>query len=68
MDKDCRCRQSSKGSKSLRYRVNVAVSVKNVHTWEATVEGTGYNQDEILVLSDALATELENRYGQREIF
>jgi len=65
VNEPCACQQSAK---ALRYRVNVSVSVKGIHTWEATVDGTNYKQAEILALSDTLAAELENRYGQREIF
>ncbi len=48
--------------KSLRYRVQVSISVKGQKTWECTTDGTGYNQDEILEASDALVKELEVRY------
>ena len=48
--------------KSLRYRVNVSTSVKGVKTWDCTVDGTGYSQDEILHASDKLVSQLEERY------
>ena len=48
--------------KSLRYRINVTTSVKGVLTWECTVDGTGFPQDEVLMLSDRLVAELQERY------
>ena len=48
--------------KSLRYRVNVSTSVKGVKTWDCTVDGTGFLMGEVLVESDALVRELEERY------
>ena len=48
--------------KSLRYRVNVTISTKGQKTWECTVDGEGFTQDEILVLSDCLVMDLEKRY------
>ncbi len=48
--------------KSLRYRVNVSTSVKGVKTWDCTVDGTGYTQDEMLAESDKLVRALESRY------
>jgi len=49
-------------NKSLRYRVNVSTSVKGVKTWDCTVDGTNYEQDEVLAKSDVLVAELEKRY------
>ena len=49
-------------STSLRYRVNVSTSVKGVKTWDCTVEGEGFAQEEILARSDALVASLERRY------
>lgn len=48
--------------KSLRYRVNVSISVKGVKTWDCTVDGTEYTMEEVLERSDALVKELEKRY------
>ena len=48
--------------KSLRFRVNVSTSVKGVKTWECTVDGEGYEMDEILTKSDELVKKLEQRY------
>lgn len=48
--------------KSLRFRVNVSTSVKGIKTWECTVDGTGYEMDELLAKSDELAAKLESRY------
>ena len=46
----------------LRQRVNVTTSVKGVLTWECTVDGDGFTQDEILALSDNLVAALRERY------
>jgi len=48
--------------KSLRYRVNVSTSVKGIKTWECTVDGEGYEMDEVLAKSDELVAKLEQRY------
>jgi len=48
--------------KSLRFRVNVAISTKGQKTWENTVDGVGYSMDEVLIMSDMLVKELEKRY------
>lgn len=48
--------------RTLRFRVNVSTSVKGVKTWECTVDGEGYEMDEILVKSDELVQKLEQRY------
>jgi hypothetical protein len=48
--------------KSIRYRVNVATSVKGVKTWDATVDGENYTMEEILKESDKLVAELSHRY------
>jgi hypothetical protein len=49
-------------NKSIRYRVNVSTSVKGIKTWDCTVDGEGYTQDDILKESDALVYKLEKRY------
>jgi hypothetical protein len=48
--------------KEMRHRVNISTSVKGVKTWDCTVEGTGYTQDEVLAESDKLVDQLEQRY------
>jgi hypothetical protein len=48
--------------KSLRYRINVSTSVKGVKTWDCTVDGENYTQEEILEKSDSIVKELEKRY------
>ena len=48
--------------KSLRRRVNISRGMKGAISWEATVDGTGFTQDEILEESDALVRKLEERY------
>ncbi len=48
--------------KSLRYRVNISISVKGVKTWDCTCDGTEYSEAEILEKSDSLVKELEKRY------
>ena len=52
----------SEAEKSLRHRINVSTSVKGVKTWDCTVEGVGYGQEEVLALSDQLVKQLEQRY------
>ena len=47
---------------SLRYRVNVSVSVKGVKTWDCTVDGLGYEMDEVLNKSAELVGKLELKY------
>jgi len=53
--------------KALRYRVNVTISTKGVRTWECTVDGTNYTQEEILEKSDNLVAQLEQRYPAPEV-
>jgi len=48
--------------KSLRQRVNVSISTKGQKTWECTVDGDNYTEDEILEKSDSLVVKLEQRY------
>ncbi len=48
--------------KSLRYRVNVSISTKNVTTWDCTVDGLGYTMAEVLTESDKSVALLEKRY------
>ena len=52
--------------KALRFRVNVSTSVKGIKTWDCTVDGTGYEMDEVLEKSDELAKKLEKRYPIEE--
>lgn len=52
--------------KSLRYRVNVSTSVKGVKTWDCTVDGLNYTEDEILEKSDSLVAKLDQRYPAPE--
>ena len=47
---------------SIRYRVNVSVSVKGVKTWDCTVDGLGYEMDEVLNKSAELVGKLELKY------
>jgi hypothetical protein len=61
VNEPCACQQSS--HRYLRQRINVGVSVKGIYTWDQTVDGTGYSQDELLDLSDDLTDALRNRYG-----
>ncbi len=65
--------------KSMRYRVNIATSVKGVKTWDCTVDGEykiddpnnslhqDYEMHDILERSDALVKELEMRYPIMEV-
>ena len=54
-------------TKSLRYRVNVSISVKGVKTFECTVDAENFTMDEVLTESDRLVSELTNRYPAPEI-
>ncbi len=49
-------------TKNLRYRINISRGMKGAISFEGTVDGTGYSQEEILEQSDALVKELELRY------
>jgi len=51
---------------SLRYRVNISQTSTGKKSWEATCDGEGFTQDEILRRSDALVKELERRYPAEE--
>ncbi len=53
--------------KSIRYRVNVATSVKGVKTWDCTVDMEGYLIEEVLEKSDELVERLERRYPITEV-
>ena len=48
--------------KSLRYRINISISVKAVKTWDCTCDGNGFTMEEILERSDSLVKALEKRY------
>ena len=48
--------------KSLRYRINIATSVKGIKTFDCTVDGLGYTMEEVLAESDKMVSELEKRY------
>lgn len=49
-------------NKSLRYRVNISRGMKGGLSFEATVDGEGYEMDEVLAKSDELVKKLETRY------
>lgn len=49
-------------NRSLRYRINIAISVKGQKTWEVTCDGQGYTMEEILERSDEIVKQLELRY------
>lgn len=49
-------------TKSLRYRVNISRGMKGGASFEATVDGEGYTEAEILERSDSLVNQLEARY------
>ena len=53
--------------KSIRYRVNISISVKGVKTWDCTVDAEGYEMFEVLHDSDLLVEELEIRYPISEV-
>ena len=48
--------------KSIRYRVNVSISVKGQKTWDCTTDALNYSREETLSESDKLVAELELRY------
>jgi hypothetical protein len=48
--------------KEIRRRINIATSVKGIHTFDATVEIVGGTEREILEASDSLVRELDARY------
>ncbi len=48
--------------RQFRHRVNVSQTSTGKKSWDSTVEGTGYTQEEILAESDKLVAELEKRY------
>lgn len=50
------------GEKELRYRINISRGMKGQISFEATVDGTGFSQQEILSESDQLVASLEDRY------
>ena len=49
-------------TKSLRYRSNVTRGMAGVFSFEATVDGQGYEQEEILEKLDRFVKALEDRY------
>ena len=55
-------RAGCKEETSLRYRVNVSQTSTGKNSFECTVEGTGFTEDEILARSDSLVAQLEQRY------
>ena len=48
--------------KSIRRRINVSTSVKGVHTFEVTIETSGYSEAETLAMSDSIVVQLDKRY------
>lgn len=48
--------------KSLRYRVNVSQTSTGKRSWDCTVDGEGYTEEEILERSDSIVAQLERRY------
>lgn len=48
--------------KSLRYRVNIDISAKGIKKWECTVDGTGYEMEEVLAKSADIVAQLEKLY------
>lgn len=43
---------------SLRRRINVSTTSKGVLTWDCTVDGEGYSEQEMLAFSDSLVAAL----------
>lgn len=48
--------------KSLRIRINVSQTSTGKKGFDCTVEGVGYEMEEVLEKSDALVAQLEARY------
>ena len=48
--------------KSLRYRINISRGMKGSISFEATVDGEGFEMEDILIESDKLVKQLELRY------
>jgi hypothetical protein len=48
--------------KSKRYRINVATSVKGVHTYDATVDFQGFTMEEVVAESEKLVKILDAKY------
>lgn len=52
--------------RSMRHRVQIARGMKGAISFEATVDGTGYTQEEVLIESARLVSALELRYPAPE--
>ena len=46
----------------LRIRINTSTSVKGIITFDCTIEGIGWTQEEILTQHDMLMSQLKSRY------
>jgi len=58
---------SSDNEPQLRIRINVSRSVKNVYSFDVTVEGTNVPLEEILETHDRVIAELKKRYPDAEV-
>jgi len=58
---------SSDNEPQLRIRINVSRSVKNVYSFDVTVEGTNMTLEEILETHDRVIAELKKRYPDAEV-
>ena len=58
---------SSDNQHQVRIRINVSRSVKNVYTFDVTVEGTNMTLEEILETHDRVIAELKKRYPDAEV-
>ena len=58
---------SSDNQPQVRIRINVSRSVKNVYTFDVTVEGTNMTLEEILETHDRVIAELKKRYPDAEV-
>ncbi len=58
---------SSDNQPQVRIRINVSRSVKNVYTFDATVEGTNVPLKKILETHDRVVAELKKRYPDAEV-
>ena len=52
---------------SMRYRINISRGMKGAISFEATVDGEGWEMDDVLIHSDALVEELQKRYPITEV-
>jgi hypothetical protein len=47
---------------SLRYRINITKGMKGTKSFDVTVDGTGYTEEEILEKSKSIVAKLDAEY------